>query len=166
MVTELCTDSWHGEKLTISPLSSNDRKSILDTSQNWYLSDLDVLAFSYAPVPYTLEQRIIGNTSLSETHHHGKMLDTTLSQLPAVNEQQEAPSYFTAYLVDNRSLADLDVPSSKDATCAEWSLVNNQIFLGMFGSLVSPREEIDYILGQLTTAGVRFVYFSPRNMRR
>jgi hypothetical protein len=79
---------------------------------------------------------------------------------------QEVPSYFTAYLVDNRSPADLDGPISKDSGCAEWSLVNNQIFLGMLGSLVSPREEIDYILGQLTTAGDRFVYFSPRKMRR
>jgi len=160
VVAELCTDTWHGEKSTISPLSAIDRKAILDTSNNWCLSDLDVIAFSYAPVPYTLEQRIIGNTALAAMRHPNKLLGSTL---PAV---QEVPSYFTAYLVDNRSLADLDVPISKDSGCAEWSLVNNQIFLGMSGSLVSPREEIDYILGQLTTAGVRFVYFSPRNMRR
>jgi hypothetical protein len=45
-------------------------------------------------------------------------------------------------------------------------LVHNQIFLGILGSLVIPREEIQGLLGKLQDAGVRFVYFSPRNMRR
>jgi hypothetical protein len=34
------------------------------------------------------------------------------------------------------------------------------------GSLVVPRREIRKLLGELSDAGVRFVYFSPRNMRR
>ena len=31
---------------------------------------------------------------------------------------------------------------------------------------MSPRKIISPIIDQLTSAGVRFVYFSPRNMRR
>jgi hypothetical protein len=49
---------------------------------------------------------------------------------------------------------------------AEWSFMKNQIFLGVLGSLVVPRREIQNLLHTLSDAGVRFVYFSPRNMRR
>jgi hypothetical protein len=49
---------------------------------------------------------------------------------------------------------------------AEWSVMKNQIFLGVLGSLVVPRREIQNLLPTLSDAGVRFVYFSPRNMRR
>lgn len=41
-----------------------------------------------------------------------------------------------------------------------------KIFLGVLGSLVIPRSEIQIVLSTLSDAGVRFVYFSPRNMRR
>jgi len=55
----------------------------------------------------------------------------------------------------------------KDKTMsAEWSVMKNQIFLGVLGSLVVPRREIQNLLPTLSDAGVRFVYFSPRNMRR
>jgi hypothetical protein len=58
VVTELCKDSWQGQSSTISPLTAVDRQAILETSKNWSLADLDVSAFSYAPVPFTFEQRI------------------------------------------------------------------------------------------------------------
>lgn len=45
-------------------------------------------------------------------------------------------------------------------------MINNQIFLGVLGSLVVPRNEIQHLLSTLSDAGVRFIYFSPRNMRR
>lgn len=48
----------------------------------------------------------------------------------------------------------------------EWMMLQNQIFLGILGSLVVPRSETQGLLGTLQDAGVRFVYFSPRNMRR
>lgn len=57
--------------------------------------------------------------------------------------------------------------SLKDKTLPEeWRMINNQIFLGVLGSLVVPRKEIQHLLSTLSDAGVRFVYFSPRNMRR
>lgn len=57
--------------------------------------------------------------------------------------------------------------SLKDKTLSEeWALINNQIFLGVLGSLIVPRKEIQQLLSTLSDAGVRFVYFSPRNMRR
>ena len=40
------------------------------------------------------------------------------------------------------------------------------MFLGMSASSVPIRPVINDIFEDLTQAGVRFVYFSPRNMRR
>lgn len=51
LITEFCSDSWIGEDSTITPLSQSDKRTILDTSKVWSLADLDVQAFSYAPLP-------------------------------------------------------------------------------------------------------------------
>jgi hypothetical protein len=50
LLTEFCSDSWIGEDSTITPLSQADKKTILETSKTWSLADLDVQAFSYAPL--------------------------------------------------------------------------------------------------------------------
>jgi phosphoglycolate phosphatase-like HAD superfamily hydrolase len=59
------------------------------------------------------------------------------------------------------------LPAQKDkmAIGTEWPLLFNQIFLGVLGSPVIPRQETAGLLKTLQDAGVRFVYFSPRNMR-
>jgi len=35
----------------------------METANSWKLGDLDVEAFSYAPVPHTLESRLVGNNN-------------------------------------------------------------------------------------------------------
>jgi hypothetical protein len=70
------------------------------------------------------------------------------------------------YLLDNPRGEKQVVPVQKDkGASADWSLLQNQIFLGVLGSLVTPRSETQGLLSSLRDAGVRFVYFSPRNMR-
>lgn len=96
------------------------------------LSDMDVQAFSYAPLPYTADQKIEwGGAKGSHI-----------------------------YLLDNAA------PNAYTPSHGFWSLVKNQIFLGLLGSSVRPRKEIEPLVASCATAGVRFVYFSPRNMRR
>lgn len=58
VVTTLCHEAWQGENSTILPLASADRATILQTSKSWKLADLDVSAFSYAPIPHTVENRL------------------------------------------------------------------------------------------------------------
>lgn len=71
------------------------------------------------------------------------------------------------YLLDHGNRGAQTIPLLKDKNVsAEWSLIKNQVFLGVLGSLVVPRREIQNLLNILNDAGVRFVYFSPRNMRR
>lgn len=41
-----------------------------------------------------------------------------------------------------------------------------QVFLGMAASFVPPKRDIVALIEDVEAAGVRFVYFSPRNMRR
>jgi len=58
IVTTLCNEAWQGEISTILPLAAIDRQTIIDTTNNWKLADLDVAAFSYTPVPHTLETQV------------------------------------------------------------------------------------------------------------
>jgi hypothetical protein len=140
VVTSLCNEAWQGEISTILPLAAMDKQTIAETSKNWKLADLDVAAFSYAPVPHTLEAR------LKEEHLQG--------------------THPTLYLLDHSSPH--GQPSlHKDKTVSpDWALIRNQVFLGVLGALIVPRREIIKLLNTLSEAGVRFVYFSPRNMRR
>jgi len=144
VVTEFCVDSWQGENSTISPLSTSDRQCILDTSNQWSLSDLDVAAFSYTPIPSPFEERIKG------VHEGVGVTSSTKAR---------------TYLVDNRPASHMPLPQ-KDIATDDWTLIKNQIFLGLLGSAVIPRKEIEPLIEDFTGAGIRFVYFSPRNMRR
>ena len=62
VVTRMCHEAWQGENSTILPLTSYDRSTILETSDSWKLADLDVEAFSYAPIPHTFESRCTRNS--------------------------------------------------------------------------------------------------------
>lgn len=66
VVTRMCNEAWQGENSTILPLSSQDRNMILETSNGWRLGDLDVEAFSYAPVPHTFESRCVASGSTNK----------------------------------------------------------------------------------------------------
>ena len=58
VVTTLCHEAWQGENSTILPLAAADRATLLETSRSWKLADLDVMAFSYTPIPHTVEKRL------------------------------------------------------------------------------------------------------------
>jgi hypothetical protein len=47
-----------------------------------------------------------------------------------------------------------------------WPYVREQVFLGMAASCAPVKTEVADFREELTSAGIRFVYFSPRNMRR
>lgn len=66
VVTRMCNEAWQGENSTILPLSAHDRAMILDTSNGWRLGDLDVEAFSYAPIPNTFESRCLNSRGTSK----------------------------------------------------------------------------------------------------
>lgn len=52
LLLHYCQDYWDGGRgCAITPLSSADRKEVLDVFERWRLEDFDVVAFSYSPVP-------------------------------------------------------------------------------------------------------------------
>lgn len=163
IVCNLCNEAWQGEISTILPLAASDRKTILETANNWKLADLDVTAFSFSPVPHILETRL--------TKIPGAHVSKAFTQMIA-NENLRYPSNTSCGQMLKYKLLDNTAPSvstwkeKEKGVFSEWSFIGNQIFLGVLGSLVVPKREIRKLLGILSDAGVRFVYFSPRNMRR
>ncbi len=47
-----------------------------------------------------------------------------------------------------------------------WETLHGQVFLGMVASSSCPVKAIPCLIEDLLALGVRFLYFSPRNMRR
>jgi hypothetical protein len=70
VVLSLCNEAWQGEISTIIPLSNDTRRTLIETSNSWKLGDLDVAAFSYSPVSLSLEQKILGDGTLSPQVRH------------------------------------------------------------------------------------------------
>lgn len=54
----------------------------------------------------------------------------------------------------------------KSLYTAVFPVLKHQVFLGMAASSVPIRPGVSQLMEDLTGAGVRFIYFSPRNMRR
>ena len=57
-------------------------------------------------------------------------------------------------------------PNSASAPSTAMSLMKNQIFLGMVGSRIPLKSGIRNDVEESMAARIRFVFFSPRNMRR
>ena len=82
VVTRMCHEAWQGENSTILPLAAQNRATILETSDNWKLADLDVEAFCYAPIPHTFEARVPGNAgSKVSSICDVRRIDSTMSYL-------------------------------------------------------------------------------------
>ena len=79
VVTQLCSDQWQGDTLTITPLRAEDRRMILDTAKNWSLSDLEVTVFAYVPVPVPPDKRSLIGTGLNIGYSQKSMPNLNLS---------------------------------------------------------------------------------------
>jgi len=174
---ECCTEVWQGENSTIGVLGNSDRAKLRSVIDDWSLADLSVSAFAYSPVPYTMESRIDGlaagidkqrvflidNEATTEGRNDeaddeqkresGREIERELEHELARGEPPEG---------DKEGAADADSISAKE----DWTLMKNQIFLGLLGSTTTPRKDIAPLINKLEKAGIRFIYFSPRNMRR
>ncbi|KAG1705284.1 hypothetical protein DVH05_004215 [Phytophthora capsici] len=56
--------------------------------------------------------------------------------------------------------------SSAEKDSMLWHIQDDQIFLGMVATGVQPKQHTPDFIEDLNACGIRFVYFSPRNMRR
>ncbi|CAH0518116.1 unnamed protein product [Peronospora belbahrii] len=56
--------------------------------------------------------------------------------------------------------------SSVEKESMLWRIQDDQIFLGMVATGVQPKQHTPDFIEDLNACGIRFVYFSPRNMRR
>jgi hypothetical protein len=88
----------------------------------------------------------------------------------ALSPPEKQPSYSRGMTVDQRSLHLPDKMISKRSKnnlgAALWPLMHQQVFLGMSASSVPVRPEAPELMEDCQAAGIRFVFFSARNMRR
>ena len=166
---ECCTEAWQGENSTISSLNATKKKALLEVINNWSLADLSVSAFAYSPVPFTMERRIDKLAAGRDKQSiflidneigggaKGAALDAAIT-----TEDDDRGGRETEGEKNDTERSDKESISAKE----DWNLMKNQIFLGLLGSTTTPRKDIAPLISQLNSAGVRFIFFSPRNMRR
>ena len=150
-----CIDYWDGGN--ISPLTEQDRQAIMDIHQRWTLEDLDVCALSYAPMPHMAE------VLFRVPQRDPMFLMESSETMDDAGEAQGASSLLKRRDVPNDDDGTAE-PSEKEAVM--WSLLREQVFLGMVASRIPLKPSIQEDIDKTMKAGVRFVFFSTRNMRR
>ncbi|OWZ08443.1 hypothetical protein PHMEG_00019019 [Phytophthora megakarya] len=95
---------------------------------------------------------------------------TTKSMGAAPSGQITPPSKRRGYLTMSDVESSVE-PHPSETSSAEkdsmlWRIQDEQIFLGMVATGVQPRQHTPDFIEDLNACGIRFVYFSPRNMRR
>ncbi|RHY31440.1 hypothetical protein DYB32_003494 [Aphanomyces invadans] len=175
-----CSEFWDGK--SICPLTKDKRRLILDMYHQWRVEDLDCIALTYAPVAqkcnglfsdadhftklpplFLVEESIHTDDDLDD--HKTPLVspgvgsvgsNDALKQTAALSPTSSAKHHTTASSTGVGGNHDRDL----------WKLQEDQIFLGMVASGVQPRKGMVGLIEDVTACGIRFVYFSPRNMRR
>ncbi|KAH9085054.1 hypothetical protein LEN26_020715 [Aphanomyces euteiches] len=174
-----CSEYWDGK--SICPLNKEKRRLILDMYNQWRVEDLDCVALTYAPVAQKCNPLFAGSDAFTKLPPVYLVEESMAAEFPepkpAIQLTSPVPSSSS---VDGNPPATLSpVNSNKQQTTTSsvggapldekeelWKLQEDQIFLGMVASGVQPRKGIVSLIEDLTACGIRFVYFSPRNMRR
>ena len=102
-----------------------------------------------------------------------RSLDTALdlmrqrSETISVRAQSNADeSFIDTACSTNDALPDSRHRARKGLGDILFPLMRQQVFLGMAASSVPVKPDVPQLKEDLTAAGIRFIYFSPRNMRR
>nr|CCA15816.1 conserved hypothetical protein [Albugo laibachii Nc14] len=189
-----CTELWDGK--SICPLTREKRQAILEMYHQWRVEDLDCVALTYAPVSQKLNPVFREYlTSNDHSDGKYQMLpavylveDTLAGDVGSGNslkldtkteEVATSPEHSLASELKNQwNFRPGSTGSRQPSTGSElkphqeqqakllWDIQEDQIFLGMIASGVQPKACIPDFVEDLTASGIRFVYFSPRNMRR
>ncbi|ETV72849.1 hypothetical protein H257_12204 [Aphanomyces astaci] len=180
-----CSEYWDGK--SICPLTKDKRRLILDMYHQWRVEDLDCVALTYAPVAqkcnalfgpqdtaftklpplFLVEESSPTDDDDDHPQHRGTpVVSPGVVGSPPSSTEALKPS---AAMSPTNSAK---VQTSSAATGVErhtdslWKLQEDQIFLGMVASGIQPRKGMVGLIEDVTASGIRFVYFSPRNMRR
>lgn len=95
---------------------------------------------------------------------HSSIRKTKRSQSTVLGNRSILPS--TSQLQDEQSQKPTIESKKRSLGAQLWPLMRQQVFLGLAASSVPVKPEVPDLLENLNSAGVRFIYFSPRNMKR
>lgn len=186
VVLSHCTEYWDGK--SICPMTADKQRAILELYNQWRVEDLGCVALSYVPVPHKLNSLFVKRTDSKTPEAFSPRSRTNDSVVPPVylvsdstigedgvvqgvgkdlsgSDQQGPVGY-------SRRRSDVEIPlsptsaSETDKNTMLWQIQDDQIFLGMVATGIQPKKSIPDFIEDLDACGIRFVYFSPRNMRR
>ncbi|XP_045428142.1 transmembrane protein 94 isoform X6 [Pipistrellus kuhlii] len=148
VVLEACTDFWDGAD--IYPLSSSDRKKVLDFYQRACLSGY-CSAFAYKPMSCSLSSQLNGKC-IELVQAPGQSSIFTLCELPSTVPIKLGTRH-------NSWSSDEGIGEALEKEDCMQAL-SGQIFMGMVSSQYQARLDVVRLIDGLVNACIRFVYFS------
>ncbi|KAI9353342.1 hypothetical protein DFJ73DRAFT_325651 [Zopfochytrium polystomum] len=138
LILEHCADYWDGESL--KPLSESVERKILEFYQNAVLNDMQVVAYSYRPVPFYNVNMKVKNAYIED--HAGVETSDVIDGL----RQGQFSAVDSAF-------------DGNDELFLQ-EVCKGQTFLAIASFSYEPKPNVVDFIEDLGLAGIRFVYFS------
>ncbi|KAJ3129352.1 hypothetical protein HK100_008688 [Physocladia obscura] len=170
LIVESCVDYWDGHGLEL--MSDAIEKKIFEFYQNAVCNDMQVIAYSYRPIPSTNAAKTLTSNSESYVERTASIgiFPPTTPLPPSAQQQQEDDqlrsevSQSARWRNTPRKIASvIDGPNYADDLDPDAYLrevLKCQTFLGMAALVYEPKQDVSNVIEDLKLAGIRFVYFS------
>ncbi|KAI9350172.1 hypothetical protein BDR26DRAFT_798558, partial [Obelidium mucronatum] len=162
LIVESCVDYWNGSELEL--MTDAVEKKIFEFYQNAVYNDMQVIAYSYRPIPTSNSTRNLTTKTAAYVERNASF------ELYSSNNQEEDEllrSEVAGSLrwknKSSRIASIIDSPLYQDTLEPEAYLrevLRCQTFLGMAALFYEPKQNISNVIEDLKLAGIRFVYFS------
>ncbi|KAJ3021069.1 UNVERIFIED_CONTAM: hypothetical protein HDU68_009821, partial [Siphonaria sp. JEL0065] len=162
LIVESCVDYWNGFELEL--MTDAVEKKIFEFYQNAVYNDMQVIAYSYRPIPSSNTARnlttktaayVERNASFDLFPTKNQEEDEILRSEVAGSLRWKNKSSRIASIIDSPLYADTLEP---DTYLRE--VLRCQTFLGMAALFYEPKQNISNVIEDLKLGGIRFVYFS------
>ncbi|KAI9298920.1 hypothetical protein K502DRAFT_298739 [Neoconidiobolus thromboides FSU 785] len=178
LILDHCADYWDGEGLCT--FTNSIENKIYDFYENAIGNDLQCVAYSYRPINIKNDNELIflndeeAKSSIkirisNEESENISSPSSTISKLSSEDEDE-----INDLLKRKRIFSKITIEEDEvDPTIAEQdplkfykNQTKGQIFLAMTTSAHQPKPDVCDVIEDLKLAGIRFVYFSPKDERR
>ncbi|KAJ3071154.1 hypothetical protein HDU98_005730 [Podochytrium sp. JEL0797] len=162
LIVESCVDYWNGSELEL--MTDAVEKKIFEFYHNAVYNDMQVIAYSYRPIPSSNTARNLTTKTASYVERNASFElfpaknteeDELLRSEVAGSSRWKNKMSRIASIIDSPLYADTLEP---EAYLRE--VLRCQTFLGMAALFYEPKQNISNVIEDLKLAGIRFVYFS------
>ncbi|KAJ3189439.1 hypothetical protein HDU85_003069 [Gaertneriomyces sp. JEL0708] len=165
VILRLCCDYWNGRGLGI--IDQNTEKKMLDFYQNSIISDTEIVAYSYRPLPNAQSSPLLqkGRSKQEAIYieldvHDSLLRADSIEDITPALANDTSRSWRAAKASKRRNVTTSANELQVSEKLAYAQMLKNQTFLSMASLAFQPKPNIINFIEDVGLAGIRFVYFS------